>query len=889
MRNTLAVLVALLTPLAALTQAPAGDPDWPMYRHDVWLSGRSPLAGRLTAPALQAAYDLRAWDQLVVARLTPGPAASLRLACREREPGYLGSNQSAWGLGAPLRDVAGDGKLVPCPEALFTRYARVLPDRPGLQKIRCDDYFGTGVPEQRKLYAYTYDPGNPEPQPLWESGPWGELEGTMLTVVDADADGLPEIVGNTWGRLFIWNGQTGAQKSFLRWHPPLRDYGYFAAVKLTPADKVPSFVVVADFVTHIDVIGNDGQNLKVLWSKDVESKLGGKYKACRPLVNSALDVDGDGHTEVLVNLFNDTGDNRWHVMVYEGTSGRVELDAPDVYVYAAEDMDRDGVPELFASATSGRLLPRPAPLFVSALRDGKLARQLTVPGVGMWEFAEVRQLPLNVDTMAADGRRTVRLADVDGDRRRECFVSTATGLSVYGADRRGQFVLKGTLTGPDLHVLGSRPQSDGRAEELLLRASGPAGQDTTLTTSNGRLEGVSCAPRPGPWNPPVVARLSRTAGASLLAQDALGRIVCLPAQPGDKWRPRWTAPGRGITADASGYYGVMAADLDGTGARDVIHGRAGADGTAELVARRGDGTERWVHVFPGFGGAAPPWNTNGLTHWALGRYTGRTGQDVSVSLRRSTMHTNETHVLDGRTGREVWLNPYSLASSETEKRGFGGALTSALDVNADGAEDLLCAYPDEYFAADGKTGKLLFGRWAGEIFPGGWLAYAAPVVGRFLEGGKLGVMWTGGGYRRGMMTVTGEKVWAFDYKDGDGPLPGLADVNGDGQLEGLSLQGKQTTCYDLATGRVRWTWPQHPQGGDAAAADVDGDGREEFVFSSGRHLVALGEADAKPRLAWTLELPAAPSAPALADVNGDGRLEIVVMTRDGFLRTIGQP
>ncbi len=893
----LAVILAVSLPVLAADNAP-DDPEWGMFRHDTWLSGHSPLPGAVRDPRLLARCDLRAWDNLLTAGFGASAGPTVVLRSEAFEPGYLATHQAAWHAGPLMLDLAGDGKLTPVTEANYTRYARLLPGAKGLQKIHNDDYFGTGVADKRKLYAYTFEPGAAAPKLLWESGPWGELEGTTLLVVDVDNDGQVDIVGNTWGRLFVWDALTGQQKMFLRWHPAMRDYGWFAAVKLQPTDPYPQFIVVADFVTHIGMIRNDGKQLSVGWRKPIEEVLGEQKKGCRPLVNSALDVDTDGAMEVVANIFNDTGDDRWHFVVLDAATGQVETDHAGSFVYAAEDITGDGRPELFCGDTQAGLLCDPTRLSVAEVRDGKLAVELTVPEPGMWELSRVRQLPLDVDTMAAQGRRTVRLADVDGDGYRECFVRTATGLAVYGRTAQG-LGSKGLIAGPGLSVLGSQPAATGPAEDLLVRAAIAAGQPAQATLAGGRLQLVSCAARGGPIGPPVIAQLAGTQGASICLEDALERIVCLqmPATaegsrppPADSVRltQLWAAAGRSISPDRSNSYGVVTADLDGVPGKEVIYGRAAADGSAEIVAVRGDGTPRWTHAFPRFCGRVPDWNFNGLTHWTVGRFTGRAACDVSVSLRRGNMHTDETHLLDGGTGREVWVGISAAADpSSDRRRGFGGAVTSAYDCDGDGGEDILCAYPDEFYVASGKTGKLLRQKWALEVFPGGWLAYAIPLLGRFLPDGGVAAMWTQGGYRRGVMTLQGEKVWSFDYMDGYGPLPGIGDVDGDGKLEGLSVKNKLTTCYDMATGKVRWTIPDLAQTSDAVTCDINGDGRDEFLFGGGSKLVALGAAEGKPNVIWALPLNASVASPAVADVDGDGKAEVVFMTRDGWVNVVG--
>ena len=138
------------------------------------------------------------------------------------------------------------------------------------------------------------------------------------------------------------------------------------------------------------------------------------------------------------------------------------------------------------------------------------------------------------------------------------------------------------------------------------------------------------------------------------------------------------------------------------------------------------------------------------------------------------------------------------------------------------------------------------------------------------------------------MTLDGNPLWSVDPGVGTECRwhGGLGDVDGDGKLElGMPHRGG-FRCHDAADGRLRWELPDVKGSTDVITADIDGDGKDEFIFGSGNSLVALkAEADTGSML-WSLDLETQVGAPVAADVNGDGFAEILVGTADGVLNVI---
>jgi hypothetical protein len=122
--------------------------------------------------------------------------------------------------------------------------------------------------------------------------------------------------------------------------------------------------------------------------------------------------------------------------------------------------------------------------------------------------------------------------------------------------------------------------------------------------------------------------------------------------------------------------------------------------------------------------------------------------------------------------------------------------------------------------------------------------------------------------------------------DGDGRLELIAP--GDYPEKGHSL----ARCFDGATGDIRWSLPieSPPPIGSAVSADLDGDGRDECLFTAGGELFCIG-ANARGdagEIRWTMRCPAEPGPLSLADALGNGALTIILPCTDGFVYGIGQ-
>jgi len=863
---------------ACASAQPPSRGQWPTFRHDRRLTGRALGKGNLTTPAVAWEIDLRGYRWWV--DIAGGPAdTELALHARDAIGPLTQAARIAWGIASPPVDLAGDGRRVPAPP--LTR--KMMADLPGLQTVV------THMIDHERGYCELEAHDHPGRRPLWRSEIFRVFQRPHPVLVDANADGQLDVVVCPHYQVAVLDGRTGRTVERLRWHDG-RNYGHFI-VKNIDDDPALEMCVIADFFSHMEMIDNDGKKLKLLWRKEIELKIENKAKIVRPRGDSLQDLDGDGRFEMVLSLYNETGDARWHLMVYDALTGEVRLDQPDQLLEGLRDIDNDGQMELFCSRAGTLFVPASSALTVFSYRNGKLEPRWS-RGAGHWVTA-AEGYPPYMNSSVANGDQNVVLAGGNGEQTHHFFVagprSAAAGptLTAYRVSRDGHvrpaWTCRTDAGVKRLGIAGHRSAA-GTADRVLLTLT-TAGRDSRLVFehASGHRAAVTRAPCESPGRSAggelIAARLGSDHRVSIVTTAGNRDVVALIAgkdQPRIAWRRR-------------GGMAVVAADLDGDRRREVAVLDQQPSGEGRVVVYAGDGRPRWQAAVPGRPGPWQPWNSGALTGLAAGRFTGGPHDDLIVFARRSTMHSDEGYLLAGGDGRLVWRRTTSFDGTTTW--GFGGAPVVAVDADHDGAQDIVSLYPVNLTVVGGRDGRQRVGRSAAgdDIMPGIWAAYSTPCCFDFDGDRHEELVWAGP-YGLAITDLAGNTRWCLDAKT---ELPGgvraayPVDWTGNGSFSLLVITSGHVLSIDPADGTRRWEL-ELPGADQAVIGDLNGDGRDEAAILRGDQLTALAADQQKPHAVWTVKMPSAGNELILADTDGDGLLEVVVRSQRGRLWGIDQ-
>ena len=707
--------------------------------------------------------------------------------------------------------------------------------------------------------------GNPEkPALLWEKDYTGRYTtgyGPSIVLKDMTGDGKPEIVlaskyceqkERKTSYHAVIDIETGDVLREVQAEPdktaPVdlgRPYGLLKAVDLS-GDSFPEVTVVSCQVEeYLELSRNAGdRGLEQLWGKYIEKDWPVDDKELRPQVTSLSDVDGDGAVELVLGLWDSES---WRTVVIDPMKGFESRKAslPGVYFWGCHDVTGDGVPEIIVSDETKRLTSR-----VTTLRavDGKTFRVAASLENAAIFISGDSDLPDDTDFKALRRNPVSIIRDdgVAGIIVRQFSSRTETGAFLWGG-KPGTGIRTYPIAGAgfsriDYHdgILlltdrtGSIQRFDGRLK--------PVGKKLA---SAGR----SCLPLV--WNAHGIRELVVPMAGGILA----GIVPDLSG--GNKFQRRWEVKG-GMPAlhrDARGVDRLSVADMEDP------------DNPTAAVYRAPVHSDRQPLRIP-------------LQH---SPYVGMVpfGDDYCLLVNLSTgVHTNAFACYDDG-GKLLW---------ESRDHGAHPRLPAIADLNGDHLPEVISDDHGEVRIYDARGGDLTGGDYGKGFIPP---AYVLPMVDRFKPGGEVRILGTSGFGGVSLRTADAKLLWKlgkneYQYYWG---LGAVGNVDGSGELRlGIMSEDCTLDCIDVEAGTVRWSVDLGKDSGigSVIAADVDGDGRDEFIagLPDGRLVAVKDQEGAGGRILWEKSFDSAVSNAIFADVDGDSRGEIVLSTSDGFVRIV---
>lgn len=862
---------------------------WQMMGHDRCRTNRTDAVGKIDSPKIEWQKDLSAREFFLSVNPSEKESEikiSPSIELKQLSTDYL----QKFGMIPAKLDILENGQFVDPPYAHGAKWGKFLPNVAGLQRISWTSSWA----EKGSLQLHSFDDGIDNPKLIWEVNFDNGLYAPMAVVIDIDNDGLLEVAVSVWYGVIVYNINDGQEKYRCMYRKELgRQYGFFGAYT-DPSGK-SYIVVIGDFAGHISSLAIDNGELKTLWVHqfDTESIQGIDRRQTINTVDSDPigDFDGDGHGEILMNLFNNTNDNRWHLLAYDLETGEHKLDLPDTFLKGHADVDGDGIDELLVQKCSGRPVGTNGKIGIY-----KWDKEIWNHSDARWSTSSIPELPLTRTTGAMRGMEAP-VKSVYGNYKWEVIFYTA----IDSIERLYSLMIHSDLSAETLWEIETAPEMmiDAVAtanDETLIKIRAMNDSNLTLCSKRAKSEFL-CKQRLLMDAPQPIIIKNKDGKAIIVIADPLDHISAWDFGAKDN-QMLWRKPGHAMTTNVPNMLGLVAGDIDLDSYDEILCIQETPQGYSRIVAYGLDSSKRWHYDFPEFNGRAPIWNETGTTIWSLGHFADKERLDVLISNRRSIMHSDETVVINPQTNEVLWhrdvlevREPW-VDTQWNHTRGYGGGVVGLADFDEDGLDDVVLCYPAEYSVIKGNNGEQYALDVTGPLRGTNnfWVIGGTPLVADLNDDSKFETLWTSqpiiiAFFHKGTKT---DILWRTEPNDGATGLPALGDTDGDGKLEiGLAGFKDGFRCLEPATGNVLWKiQPQGENASNCVSADINGDGIEEFIYANGSKLLAVAKRNDEISIFWQIELPASIQNIVVDDVDNDGSAEILAGGRDGILYCI---
>ncbi len=558
------------------------------------------------------------------------------------------------------------------------------------------------------------------------------------------------------------------------------------------------------------------------------------------------DLDGDGITEVAYSVRDPKQNLRTFVRVRDAQTGRIEVELPDCWgIGAVQKVGSDEKSCLLTVSDPDGRMPHQGDISVYAFENLNTVQL-------------VERIPSGKQcgpaTLSHDGHNELLLRQTDA-------YNNAT-LVCYDI-RNGRLQETRRTAAEGLLQSPVRAELPGANGDLLLLNTNHDGQLQALNWS-GDLA----------WALPLAGRYTPSASAADWDDD--GKAELFVAHPNDVLNVHSIGADGEVVKDYSGEYLSAAAWnptilRDREGRRRLVSPVAGPQGNLEIRLTGCDGSVAGMEL------PIPASVPNAIVI-NVGDFLPGGRQGIAVSVSDAASAQQGVYLLDVNAGKVMWHRDRykdGLVAMPYTMRG----VPAAYDFDGDGAEEVvmdLLSYMAFVRGNDGSFAYILPSsniRTTDSMYAGKLYNSFSPVFKSTTDKTAHWLVTAGIGSVGLMKPDPSEGIWKHELVYDMPRRMGMIDVDNDGVLEvGYApANSNQFLCRDVWTGEVEWevTLP-HPINSPVITADVDGDGKGEFLvnrFCIGTNAQGQGEV--------RFELPQPLGYGLVADFDGDGIGEVV--------------